>query len=188
VPDRGIARRHRLQVGTIVSDAAACSSNGSAAAPSAQIEEGFIARLNKGDCFVFAGRVLEYVRTQDMAAYVRLGHRRRRAWCRPGPAARCRCPANWPTRCSALLDDAAQGRLDVSGPEMAAAGPMLQAQMRLSHLPRLGRLLVEQWRSREGHHLFIYPFAGRNVHMGLAQPAGLAAGAHEPNTFSHERQ
>ena len=32
------------------------------------IEEGFIARLRKGDCFVFAGRVLQYLRTQDMTA------------------------------------------------------------------------------------------------------------------------
>ncbi|MBX9919910.1 MAG: hypothetical protein K2Y33_08805, partial [Mycolicibacterium frederiksbergense] len=34
------------------------------------IEESFIARLRQGDCFVFAGRVLEYLRTQDMTAYV----------------------------------------------------------------------------------------------------------------------
>ncbi|MFI4930870.1 MAG: DEAD/DEAH box helicase, partial [Burkholderiales bacterium] len=70
VPDRGIALRHRLQVGTIVSEASMLVkwlSGGTIG----QIEEGFIARLNKGDHFVFAGRVLEYVRTQDMAAYVR---------------------------------------------------------------------------------------------------------------------
>jgi ATP-dependent Lhr-like helicase len=70
VPDRGIALRHRLQVGTIVSDASMLVkwlSGGTIG----QIEEGFIARLNKGDHFVFAGRVLEYVRTHDMAAYVR---------------------------------------------------------------------------------------------------------------------
>ena len=82
----------------------------------------------------------------------------------------------------ALLDDAAQG--DFSGPEMKAAGPMLQAQMRLSHLPRQGRLLVEQWRSREGHHVFIYPFAGRNVHIGLAQLLAWRLARTEPNTFS----
>ena len=57
-------------MGTIVSDASMAvkwQSGGTLG----HIEEGFIARLNKGDHFVFAGRVLEYVRTQDMAAYVR---------------------------------------------------------------------------------------------------------------------
>jgi ATP-dependent Lhr-like helicase len=35
------------------------------------MEEGFIARLKPGDCFFFAGRLLEFVRVRDMAAYVR---------------------------------------------------------------------------------------------------------------------
>ena len=46
---------------------------------------------------------------------------------------------------------------------------MLQAQARLSQLPTPKTLLVERFRSREGHHLFLYPFAGRQVHLGLAQ-------------------
>ncbi|HSM21585.1 MAG TPA: DEAD/DEAH box helicase, partial [Rubrivivax sp.] len=70
VPDRGIAKRHRLGVGTIVSDAA-MQVKWLTGGTLGSIEEGFIARLNKGDCFVFAGRVLEFVRVQDMAAYVR---------------------------------------------------------------------------------------------------------------------
>jgi ATP-dependent Lhr-like helicase len=180
VPDRGIARRHRLQVGTIVSDASMLVkwlSGGTIG----QIEEGFIARLNKGDCFVFAGRVLEYVRTQEMVAYVRLGQKKKGvvpAWA----GGKMPLSSEMADAVRALLEDAAQG--DFSGPEMAAAGPMLQAQMRLSHLPRLGRLLVEQWRSREGHHLFIYPFAGRNVHIGLAQLLAWRLARDEPNTFS----
>src|SRR5262249_47740100 len=70
VPDRGIARRHKLQIGTIVSDSAMqvkYLSGGNIGV----IEEGFIARLRKGDCFIFAGRTLEYIRTQEMTAYVR---------------------------------------------------------------------------------------------------------------------
>jgi ATP-dependent Lhr-like helicase len=82
----------------------------------------------------------------------------------------------------ALLGSAAQG--DFSEPEMRAAQQMLEAQARLSRLPTPGTLLVEQYRSREGHHLTMYPFAGRNVHMGLASLLAwrLARGA--PNTFS----
>jgi ATP-dependent helicase Lhr and Lhr-like helicase len=67
---------------------------------------------------------------------------------------------------------------------MQAARPMLQAQARLSQLPRRGRLLVERYRSREGHHLFLYPFAGRNVHIGLAQLLAWRLAREQPNTFS----
>ncbi len=180
VPDRGIARRHRLQVGTIVSDAAMhvkWLSGGTIGT----IEEGFIGRLRAGDVFVFAGRVLEYVRTQDMAAYVR------KATVRKGLV------PTWggsKMPLSSELADAVQqllhgaGQCDFLDPEMQAAGPMLRAQMRLSKLPAPGRLLVERFISREGHHLFLYPFAGRNVHIGLAQLIAWRLARAEPNTFS----
>ena len=75
VPDRSIAQRHRLQVGTIVGESSMLvkwwSKAGSGGGTLGQVEESFIARLKPGDCFVFGGRVLEYERTQDMAAYVR---------------------------------------------------------------------------------------------------------------------
>ena len=55
----------------------------------------FIARLAAGDCFVFAGRVLEFVRVREMTAWVKPGAGARGASCRAGWAARWRCP-----RCS----------------------------------------------------------------------------------------
>jgi ATP-dependent Lhr-like helicase len=61
---------------------------------------------------------------------------------------------------------------------------MLQAQMRLSQLPQRGRLLVETLRTREGHHHFIYPFAGRQVHIGLAQLLAWRLAQGQPNTYS----
>jgi len=82
----------------------------------------------------------------------------------------------------ALLERAAQE--DLPDPEMQAAQPMLRAQARLSKLPVRGRLLAERWHSREGHHLFLYPFAGRNVHIGLAQLLAWRLARAEPNTFS----
>ena len=180
VPDRGIARRHKLQVGTIVSDASMAVkwvSGGTIGT----IEEGFIARLNKGDHFVFAGRVLEYVRTQDMAAYVRLGQKKKGvvpAW----NGGKMPLSSELAASVQELLDGAAQG--DFFDIEMQAAEPMLRAQERLSQLPRRGSLLVEQFHSREGHHLFLYPFAGRNVHIGLAQLLAFRLSKAEPNTFS----
>jgi ATP-dependent Lhr-like helicase len=85
-----------------------------------------------------------------------------------------------------LLTEAAQSpdintHADV---EMRAAGPMLQAQARLSQLSQRGMLLVERYTSREGQHHFIYPFAGRNVHIGLAQLLAWRLARDAPNTFS----
>ena len=188
VPDRGIARRHRLQVGTIVSDAAMAVkwlSGGTIGS----IEEGFIARLNKGDNFVFAGRVLEYVRTQDMAAYVRAGSKKKGvvpSWA----GGKMPLSSELADAVSTLLDETARslsqgdGMQPLADPEMQAARPMLQAQAQMSKLPRRGSLLVERLKSREGHHLFIYPFAGRNVHIGLAQLLAWRLARNEPNTFS----
>jgi len=180
VPDRGIAKRHRLSIGTIVSDASMqvkWLSGGSIGS----IEEGFIARLHKGDCFVFAGRVLEYVRTQDMAAYVRKASKPKGvvpAWA----GSKMPLSSEMADSVLALLDLAAQG--EFADAEMQAAMPMLAAQARLSKLPLRGRLLAERFESREGHHLFLYPFAGRNVHMGLAQLLAWRLSKAEPNTFS----
>ena len=187
VPDRGIARRHRLQVGTIVSDAT-MAVKWLGGATIGHIEEGFIARLNKSDHFVFGGRVLEYLRTQDMAAYVRVGSRKKGVvpvW----SGGKMPLSSELGAAVQAILDAAADTLAAADAPifadpEMQAALPMLQAQARLSQLPRRDKLLVEQYRSREGHHLFIYPFAGRNVHIGLAHLLAWRLARVEPNTFS----
>ncbi|MNF81240.1 putative ATP-dependent helicase Lhr [compost metagenome] len=54
------------------------------------------------------------------------------------------------------------------GPEMQALRPLLEVQKRWSGLPTETCLLAEVLKSREGWHLFLYPFAGRQVHLGLA--------------------
>jgi ATP-dependent helicase Lhr and Lhr-like helicase len=180
VPDRGIAKRHRLQVGTIVGDAAMHVKwlNGITIG---SIEESFIARLNKGDCFVFAGRILEYIRTQDMAAYVRKASKtkgRVPAW----GGSKMPLSSELADAVQAMLDGAAQA--DWAEPEMLAAQPMLSTQARLSRIPTSDVLLLERYTSREGHHLFVYPFAGRNVHIGLAQLLAWRLSQREANTFS----
>ena len=181
VPDRGIAKRHRLQVGTITSDASMQVKWLGSGGTIGTIEEGFIARLKAGDCFVFAGRVLEYVRTQDMAAYVRKATKNKGivpAWA----GGRMPLSSELADAVQAMLESAGQG--DFFEPEMQCARPMLEAQARLSRLPARGRLLVEEFRSREGQHLFLYPFAGRNVHIGLAQLIAWRLAKAAPNTFS----
>jgi ATP-dependent Lhr-like helicase len=180
VPDRGIARRHRLQVGTIVADAAMqvkYLSGGKIGV----MEESFIARLRKGDCFVFAGRVLEFIRTQDMTAYVKKAQKSTGIvpiW----GGSKMPLSSELADAVIELLAGAAQG--DFFEPEMQAAMPMLQTQARLSRLPTPQTLLIERYHSREGFHLYLYPFAGRNVHMGLGSLLAWRLAKNAPNTFS----
>ncbi|MBI5256000.1 MAG: ligase-associated DNA damage response DEXH box helicase [Burkholderiales bacterium] len=189
VEDRGIALRHRLQVGTIVGDASMLvkwwSRSGGGGGTLGQVEESFIARLKPGDCFVFGGRVLEYVRTREMVAYVRRASGRRGivpAW----SGGRMSLSSELADATLAVLERARQRPLleDGTEPELVAAQPMLDAQQRLSRLPGPRTLLLEQYRSREGHHLFLYPFAGRHVHLGLASLLAWRLARAQPNTFS----
>jgi ATP-dependent helicase Lhr and Lhr-like helicase len=180
VPDAGIARRHRLNIGTIVGDASLQVSylRGSRIGT---IEESFIARLRKGDCFVFAGRLLEFIRVQDMTAYVKKAEKNKGAipsW----NGGKMPLSTEMADAVLDLMLRASQG--DFNEPELQAARPMLQTQALLSALPVPGMLLVETFKSREGHHLYVYPFAGRHVHLGLANLLAWRLARHQPNTFS----
>jgi ATP-dependent Lhr-like helicase len=164
VPDATIARRHRMSVGTIVSDASmnVCFLNGKRLG---HVEESFIARLARGDAFVFAGRVLELFRVENMTAWVRPA--------RPGAAAvprwqggRSPLSSEVSESVRELLERFLDG--DADEPEMRAVKRLLALQHAWSRVPRRQELLVEQTETREGHHIFCYPFEGRQVHTGLA--------------------
>ncbi|PPE71391.1 ligase-associated DNA damage response DEXH box helicase [Caldimonas thermodepolymerans] len=180
VTDRGIARRHRLQVGTIVGDAT-MQVKYLGGSRIGTIEESFIARLKPGDCFLFGGRLLEFVRVQDLVAYVRRAERRRGAVPRWN-GGRMSLSNELADMMLQVLRGVQQG--DVLDGELQAAQPMLAVQQRLSRLPSPETLLVERYRSREGHHLYLYPFAGRDVHMGLASLLAWRLAKDRPNTFS----
>jgi ATP-dependent Lhr-like helicase len=130
---------------------------------------------------VFAGRTLEYIRTQEMTAYVKRAEKNKglvTSW------AGAKMPLSTELADAVLevLAGAAQG--DFSEPELEAARPMLETQLRLSRLPTPQTLLIERFQSREGQHLFIYPFAGRNAHIGLASLLAWRLAKDAPNTFS----
>jgi ATP-dependent helicase Lhr and Lhr-like helicase len=180
VQDRGIAKRHRLGVGTIVSDAA-MQVKYMRGANIGTIEEGFIARLRKGDCFFFAGKLLEFVRVRDMAAYVQKAARNKGTvptW----QGSKMALSTELGDAVLEMMQRAAQG--DFFEPELQAARPMLQTQARLSRIPTPDTVLVEAFRSREGYHLYVYPFSGRHVHLGLASLLAWRLARGRPNTFS----
>ncbi|UEG53518.1 ligase-associated DNA damage response DEXH box helicase [Mucilaginibacter daejeonensis] len=164
VKSRKVAMRHRLSIGTITSNVSLRvkmlhgSNLGS-------IEEGFISRLKPGDVFWFAGRSLEFVQLKEMTAFVRKSNKTKGmipSW------AGGRMPLS--SQLSAVLRD----KLDEvahhleKDEEVVALRSLFNLQEQLSHLPRRTDLLIETFTSRDGHHLFMYPFEGRLVHEGMA--------------------
>ena len=168
VREAAIARLHRLGIGTITADRAV-TVRFPRGAVLGHVEESFISRLRSGDVFFFAGRQLEFVRLREMTAHVKATSRRSTA-----------VPA-WAGGQMALSDllsrrlreevdrcaRAMAGELPLDTPELQALEPLLARQADLSRLPRQSQFLVEVCRSREGSHLYAYPFEGRFVHEGL---------------------
>jgi ATP-dependent helicase Lhr and Lhr-like helicase len=175
-----IARFHRMQIGTITSDSEIAIKwmNGTRLG---SVEEALISRLKPGDAFMFAGRVLQLVRVKEMTAYVRL------ATSKTGRVARWqggRMPLSNELADSVqeLLALASQGNF--SDPEMHAIRPLLELQGKWSVLPTPSTLLCEHTRSREGWHLFLYPFGGRTVNEGIATLMAYRWAKSQPVTFA----
>jgi len=184
VPDARLARRHRMSVGTIVSDASIQLkfwSKGGGGKNLGSVEEGFIARLKPRDGFLFAGRLLELVRVENMTAYVRRSTVKKAAVPRWNGG---RMPLSNELAQAVVERFEAAARGHFEGPEMQAVQPLLQTQLRWSGLPTREHLLAEALTSREGWHLFLYPFAGRQVHVGLASLLAWRVGQVQPVTFS----
>jgi len=184
VPDARLARRHRMSIGTIASDASINLkywSKGGGGRALGSVEEAFIARLRPGDGFLFGGRLLELVRVENMTAYVRRATGKKAAVPRWN-GGRMPLSSELADAVVSKFDEAARG--EFGSPEMQAVQPLLEVQRQWSGLPRQDTLLAEVLKSREGWHLFLYPFAGRHVHLGLASLLAWRLSRHRPLTFS----
>ncbi|EJN26342.1 DEXH box helicase, DNA ligase-associated [Pseudomonas sp. GM78] len=184
VPDARLARRHRMSIGTIVSDASIQLkfwSKGGGGKQLGSVEEGFIARLKPGDGFLFAGRLLELVRVENMTAYVKRSTVKKAAVPRWNGG---RMPLSNELAQAVVARFSAAARGEFSGPEMQALRPLLELQQRWSGLPTSQSLLAEALKSREGWHLFLYPFAGRQVHLGLGSLLAWRVSQQQAVTFS----
>jgi ATP-dependent Lhr-like helicase len=184
VKDTAIARRHRMSIGTIVSDAAV-NVQYLRGKRLGSVEESFVARLSPGDTFVFAGSLLEFIRVENMTAYVRPG--------KPGSAViprwdggRCPLSSEVADSIRELLElySDSKGPLEAEYPEMKVVSRLLKLQHAWSRVPRRREVLVEQTQTREGHHIFFYPFEGRSVHLGLSALLAHRLGRSRAATFS----
>ena len=180
VTSKRIAMRHRLSIGTIVSDSM-MQVKFLGGARIGAIEEWFISRLNPGDPFWFAGKNLELVRIKEMNAYVRKSNSNKGSF--PSwQGGRMPLSSQLTRTIRQKIDDH-----DGSGPkdiEVLELSSLFEEQKKRSHLPHTNELLIEKIKSREGYHVFIYPFEGRNVHEGMAMLFSYRIAQIKPMTFS----
>ncbi len=170
VTQRRTMTMHRMNIGTIVSDAS-MKVKYLKGASLGTAEESFLSKLKGGEKFLFAGRLVEMVRVKDNVAYVK------RAKGTPDTVPRWmggRMPlsSELSEALRGKLQEAAEGRL--IGREMKALEELLAIQTKWSILPRRDQLLIERIQTKAGrkfdggHQLFVFPFEGRLVHEGLA--------------------
>ena len=161
VSDKKIIQLHRMNIGTITSDPHVFIKT-SKGKTLGMIEENFISSLSSGDQFLFGGKLLELIQFRDLVAYVRLGKKKSKiaaVW-KGG-----RLPFS--ESVSKLLRVSMEEK-EENFPEHVFIASILSQQNNISHVPRPNELLMEILNSREGWHLFIYPFEGKGVHQGLA--------------------
>lgn len=184
INSRKIAMRHRLHIGTIVSDAM-LKVRFVTGGYIGVIEEYFISRLSPGDVFTLAGRNLEFVMIKDMTALVRKSTAKKAivpSW----NGGRMPLSARLGMMLRKKLDEAAamvHGAIsrDI---ELQVLRPLFELQEQLSYMPRENELLIEQIETKDGFHLFAYPFEGRLVHEAMAALLAYRISRETPISFS----
>ena len=189
ITNRRIAMRHRMHIGTIVSDSmlkVKFLSGGYVGV----IEEYFISRLQPGDVFTLAGRNLEFVMIKDMTAIVKKSTSKKSivpSW----NGGRMPLSANLGIMLRKTFDKAFEmnGQLltkkeKLNNPELTVLKPLFDLQETLSHIPKENELLIEHIETKDGFHLFVYPFEGRLVHEAMAAILAYRISRITPITFS----
>lgn len=184
INNRRIAMRHRMHIGTIVSEAmlkVKFMSGGYIGV----IEEWFISRLDPGTVFTLAGRNLELVGIKDMTVLVKKSSSKKSivpSW----QGGRMPLSANLGEKLRQELNKvgvsrAKQKKKDI---EINVLQPLFELQEQLSHVPRNNELLVEHIKTNDGYHLFVFPFEGRLVHEAMAAILAWRISRITPITFS----
>ncbi len=179
VTSRRIAMLHRMNIGAIVSDAMLKVKilGGSYVG---MIEEYFISKLKKEDKFVLAGRVLEVSHIKEMTVFTR--NSKGKAIVPSYLGGRLPLTSYLSQFLRMKLSDSLQAKS--SEQELKFLHPLLINQEERSHIPKDDEFLVEMIKTREGHHLFMYPFEGRLIHEVMAALMAYRISRIRPVTFS----
>jgi ATP-dependent Lhr-like helicase len=186
ITSRRVAMRHRLHIGTIVSESmlkVRFVSGGYVGV----IEEYFVSRMEAGDVFTLAGRVVEFVMIKEMTVLVRKSNAKKSrvpSW----NGGRMPLSANLGMMLRRKLDEAASFAEGTAARgveiELRVLQPLFELQAALSYMPKENELLIEQIETKDGFHLFVYPFEGRLVHEAMAALLAYRISRTVPISFS----
>ena len=180
VESRKVERFHRMSIGTITSDPAILVKMRAGKALGT-VEESFISRIEPGQNFFFGGKLLVLERVRDLTAYVR------RAKSKKGTipvwgGGKSPVSSELAQSVREKLRDASEGVFE--GREMKAMKEILALQTKWSSLPGTDQFLIEKTKTRQGTSWFLFPFAGRLAHEGMAALVGYRMSKIEPMTLS----
>lgn len=213
VDNPAIAMRHRLQIGTIVSDAVLAVKyvGGSYIGT---IEEWFVSKLNPGDVFTFAGKNLELYKVKNMQVLVKKSKQKNSrfpSWAggrmafsaqmsdllreemfvaselHTGNEAAEETEANVsPNTGTASGTDSSvvNSKGITSSIELRALSNIFKRQKKESIIPGKRDFLIETFKTREGYHAIFYPFEGRFVHEAMASLLAYRISLLSPISFS----
>jgi len=164
IVNKTVATRHRLSIGTIVSNTTmeVKYRNGTKIG---RIEERFISSLSPGDVFIFSGRALEVVRIKEMEVYVKASRKKKGvtpSWAGGRMPFSSRLSEELRYQMNLIQGD------NIKTAELKKIRPLTELQKSRSHIANEDELLIEYFKDREGYHLVFYPFDGRFVHEGLS--------------------
>ena len=157
-----IARQHRMNIGTIVEEPLLkVRYAGRGGGTLGEVEEYFVNMLTPGDTFIFAGRLLRFLRLRETVCEVA-----------EGGSGEPKVPAYAGGRMplTTNLADRVRGMLQDAASWGAFPPPVqewLALQKARSRLPGRDDLLVETFPRGERYFLVAYCFEGRNAHQTL---------------------
>ncbi len=164
VLSRGIAMRHRVQIGTIVSDNH-LNLKLLSGKRLGVIEEWFISKLKKGDVFLFGGQYWELFQIQQMDVLVKKSKSKKGkvvSWMGGR--------MSFTSYMSDLLRNEIYA-IQQNNSYSKTLNPLsflLDMQKDLSIIPSEHEFLIESFQTNEGYHTVFYPFEGRFVHEAMS--------------------
>lgn len=164
VKSRRIAMNHRMNIGVIVSEVMLFVKFFSGGYIG-MVEEYFISKLNKGDAFVLGGKVVEIQQIKDMTVLVKRS-KKKKAITPSWMGGRLPLTSGLTHFLRLKLSEALTPNNREQ--ELKFLYPLLKRQETNSHIPRHDEFLIEIIETKEGFHLFVYPFEGRLVHEIMA--------------------
>ncbi|HEX8577127.1 MAG TPA: ligase-associated DNA damage response DEXH box helicase [Flavobacterium sp.] len=180
INSRMIAMHHRMQIGTIVSDAV-MNVKFLGGGFIGTIEEGFISKLKPGDAFTFGGKRLELYRIKNMQVLVKKADPAKKSKLVSWMGGRMALSAQMS---ELLRQELYRANTTDLSPELKALQPMFKRQRKESIVPGAAEFLIETFKTREGFHAIFYPFEGRFVHEALASLLAYRISLLSPISFS----